>query len=309
MKKIAIVTGATGYVGNSLSKALLDANWTVYCVVRNRAAAQETLPVPASNIIVYDGSYESLLQLPNCHDSKAVLFHLASQASYDCPGVNVSQMLEANITFGTQLLEAMCQLGIDNLVNTGSYWQYDQVGGYDPVCLYAATKQAFEHIIQFYTDSRKINCITLILFDVYGINDPRKKLLSLLADAIKTGKSLALSPGLQKLDMIYITDVIEAYKIAAQQLMEATPDKVNRSYAVNSGTTVTLQQLIRQYEQVHDTQLDIDWGARPYRQNEVMSPWQPAPEQQLKGWQALVSLKQGLTMIKDNDTKKELSSE
>ncbi len=304
MKQIAIVTGATGYVGQSLANALFDANWTVYCVVRNRLAALETLAVPGSNIIVYDGSYESLLQLPDCHDSQAVLFHLASQASYDCPGENVTQMLEANITFGTQLLEAMGQLGVDKLINTGSYWQYDQTGGYDPVCLYAATKQAFDNIIQYYTDSRNINCITLTLFEVYGINDPRKKLLALLAHAKSVDAPIQLSPGLQKLDMTYISDVTAAYQIAAQQLMSTREGKVNQCYAINSGTTVTLQQLISQYEQVHDTQLNIAWGARPYRQNEVMSPWQPAPEDHLKGWQALVGLKEGLAMIKDNENKK-----
>jgi nucleoside-diphosphate-sugar epimerase len=58
--------------------------------------------------------------------------------------------------------------GIRRLVNAGTTWQHYLGQVYDPVNLYAATKQAFEAILKFYTSTRDFQAITLELTDTYG---------------------------------------------------------------------------------------------------------------------------------------------
>ena len=54
------------------------------------------------------------------------------------------------------------------------------------------------------------------------------------------------------------------------------------SYVVSSGKTVTLRELVRRYEKLIGKKLLIDWGARPYREREVMHPWRGGKI--LPGW-------------------------
>ncbi len=45
-------------------------------------------------------------------------------------------------------------------------------------------------------------------------------------------------------------------------------------FAVKATERHTLKQLATLYEQATCTKLNIAWGARPYRNREVMTPWE-----------------------------------
>ena len=69
--------------------------------------------------------------------------------------------MSSNITFGTQLVEAMVANGCYQFVNTGTSWQHYENDEYNPVNLYAATKQAFEDILRYYVETSALRVITL----------------------------------------------------------------------------------------------------------------------------------------------------
>jgi len=206
----------------------------------------------------------------------------------------VEGLVASNILFGTQLLEAMDQSGACCLVNTGTAWQNYENQAYDPVNLYAATKQAFEDIARYYVQARGQRMVTLRLCDTYGPNDPRPKLFALLKRALATGEVLVMSPGEQLIDLVFIDDVVEAFRLAGERLLrdEAAAAEI---HAVTSGSPITLKGLVARFAEAVGMPLSVCWGGRPYRPREVMAP--PRLFGPLPGWQAKVSLAEGLGRI------------
>src|SRR5439155_8470421 len=137
--------------------------------------------------------------------------HLASYFVAEHRLQDVAPLIASNLLFATQLADAVTAAGIGRFVNTGTAWQHYQDAEYDPVCLYAATKQAFDDILRFYRERCGLRVVTLELCDTYGLGDRRKKLMSLLIERIKDRQPLAMSAGEQRISLVYISDVVEAF--------------------------------------------------------------------------------------------------
>lgn len=294
MKRRALVTGATGYVGSKLCERLLDDDWTVNVLVRDAGRPLPTTLASRVTPHVYDGSTESVLTAIT--ESKPdVVFHLASLFIAEHRSAQVTDLIASNVLYGTQLVEACVRNRIRYFINTGTSWQHYRSDTYDPVCLYAATKQAFEDILDFYTDAFPFRAITLKLFDTYGPDDPRSKLINLLIKTATTGEALGISPGDQTLDLVHINDVTNAFACCAQQLIDGANCRPHEHYAVTSGTSVSVRQLVTLLEKISDHPLNVTFGVRPYREREVMIPWRAGRHP--PGWTANIDLQTGLAML------------
>lgn len=288
---VALVTGATGFVGSHLVQKLISENWTVHAITRPHSQLHQIEPLLTKiTLHVHDGTGENLLAIVETV-KPTVVFHLASQVLVEHRIEDIAPLLQSNLVFATQLVDAMVATQCYCLINTGTFWQHYDNKEYSPVCLYAATKQAFEVILPFYLETTPLKVITLKLFDTYGPNDPRPKLFNLLKQAIQNQTRLALSPGEQLMDLVYIDDVVAAYCIAANQF-QYQPDSTHQSYAVSSRNLMSLKEVIAIYEQETNTQLPIYWGGKQYRQREVMIPWNQG--EWLPGWQPTMDLRQGI---------------
>ena len=179
-------------------------------------------------------------------------------------------------------------------MNTSTSWQHYKNEEYNPVCLYAATKQAFETIIEYYVKSNKINAITLELFDTYGVGDRRNKLFKLLSDASESGLVLHMSMGEQLIDLVYIDDVVNAYIIAASRLNEDKESSHER-FSVSSGTHISLRKLVELYSEISRKKINILWGGKPYRSREVMIPSDCV--EVLPNWAPCIAIVDGLLKI------------
>jgi nucleoside-diphosphate-sugar epimerase len=142
---------------------------------------------------IHDGSYQSL-HAAAITARPDIVFHLASELQRDQSPVASERLLASNILFGTQLAEAALAAGCTRFVNTGTFWQHFGGEGYDPVDLYAATKQAFQDLLLFYHKARGLSCVTLKPYDNYGPDDFRRKIINLLIDAHRVGAALDCPP-------------------------------------------------------------------------------------------------------------------
>ena len=263
-----LVTGGTGFVGEALVRRLLAVGWSVHLVVRESSdISRFSDKQDKLGFSVYDGSVESLICAIELSRPQLV-YHLASLYLAEHCSDDVDRLISSNVIFASQLLEAMSQKGISKFINTGTSWQYYHSESYRAVNLYAATKQAFESILSFYSDRFEISYVTLRLFDTYGPGDKRQKLMNLIADSYKNNTELGVSPGDQLVDISYIDDVVESFYLCGEYLM-AAQKLLAEEYFV-SGERFTIKALVCEVEKAFNFPGKVVFGVRPYRDREVM---------------------------------------
>lgn len=268
----ALLTGSTGFVGQNLMRHLRQQGWTVETIGR-----QDT---------------------PADMDSKMsqfkpdVVIHLATLFIAEHKPTDIANLMQSNLTFGTQVVDSMVRHGVLNLINTGTLWQYYEGDRLTPSSLYSATKSAFEDVLRFFSSSYGLNVTNLMLSDTYGPKDPRGKLLSKLITMAGTSESLQLSPGDQKIEWTFIEDIVSGFEHAAKRLVAKQESQKFVHYTVTSGETVSLKDTVKICEEVLGKKINIEFGAKPYRKREIMAPSKLDPV--LPGWSAKVSLRQGI---------------
>lgn len=299
MKKIetyskrVLLTGATGFTGSYVLRELLEAGWQVDILVRLSSSMSMIEDVKSKvGIHVYTGTTEEMMRIVST-TSPDVVIHVASMVVGEHKPNDVTGIIESNILFGTQLLESMAQAGVKCFVNTGTYWEHFQSRDYSPVELYAASKFAFQNILQYYVELKSIHAITLKLFDAYGSNDPRAKLMNLLLRASKTGELVQMTKGEQKIDLIHVRDVAAAYVVAADRLCNGLVQG-HEIYGVGSGNRLSVKDVVKVFERVSGRKINIEWGKRPYREREVMDPCRL---EVLPGWVPHIALEEGISSI------------
>ncbi|MDQ1439319.1 MAG: UDP-glucose 4-epimerase [Acidimicrobiaceae bacterium] len=283
----ALVTGATGFIGGHLVRALAREGWEVHALVRPSSAASGL----SAEVHVDDGTAEGLASVMAAANPD-VVFHLAALFLAAHQPADVPALVEANVAFGARVAEALAGLGGHRLlVATGTAWQHYEGRAYSPVALYAATKQALADVLRYYADAGQLSVTVLKLFDTYGPDDPRRKLLRLLADAAVSGETLEMSGGEQLIDLLHVDDVVAALLHAVDRNGDAggTP---YLEFAVSSGAPVPLRTLVETFNQATGRTVNVTWGARPYRPREMFTPWEAGPP--LPGWKPEVALADGI---------------
>lgn len=267
----ALVTGASGFVGSRLVRRLVRDGWETAALLRPASKTTELGPEGGRlHFVRTPGGFDSLAGIMDEFRPTHV-FHTAACTFHDYQPAQVREFVDTNIGFGADLVEAMLAKGIRHLVNTGTSWQHYEGATYSPVNLYAATKQAFEDLLHYYVEARGLQVVTLKLFDTYGSDDPRPKLLNLLALARANKRQLPLSPGEQILDLVWVEDVVRAYACGVE-MFGAGPG-FHRVYALSGQDRMTLKQFMELYRETTGEVPPVLLGARPYRAREVMVPW------------------------------------
>lgn len=292
-----LVTGATGFIGRHLIRRLAAEGATVHVLVRPESDRSPLDGLPEVTFHLFDGSVGSI-QKAIAASQPAVIFHLATCYIAQHSPEQLNTMIEANITFGAQLLEAMNLEGAGHLVNAGTTWQTYQDKDYCPVNLYAAMKQAFEDLLAYYVDAHDMRAVTLRLFDTYGPDDPRKKLVHVLQAAARNGSTMKMSPGEQEVDFLYIDDVINGFLKAASYVLEMPPSR-HDIFTLTCGARRTLRDVVELFASLSDKPINIDWGGLPYRPREVLTPWTKGVT--LPGWSPTVTLEEGIRRVLDSD--------
>jgi CDP-paratose synthetase len=287
------ITGATGFMGKHIVKKLIDEGNQITVNLYNDEKS------PFNSLV-------STYQLDENNIKRDVLFlkskkfdgiiHLASLYLTVHQPEDAVRLIETNVRFSTYLLECAVQSNIKWFLNTGTFWQCYQNTDYSPVNLYAASKQAFESIAQYFIETNKIVFSTLRLSDTYGPNDTRPKIFNLWEKIAKSGESLDMSAGEQIIDISYIDDIVTAFVLLSKHLQKNNSNIVNGVvYAVKAEKRYTLIQLAKIFEDVTNYKLNIKWGKLAYREREVMKPWEYG--EVVPGWRSQVSVEEGITKL------------
>lgn len=292
-----LLTGATGFTGSFVLRGLLAAGFHVDIIIRALSPMNMIEDIRSRiGINTCSGTTDDVMQIVS-RTSPDIVIHLASMVVSEHKSDDIENLIKSNILLGTQLLEAMIENGVKYFINTGTYWEHFHDDDYSPVGLYAASKYAFQNILQYYVEAKGVNAITLKLFDAYGPNDPRAKLINLLLRASKTGEHLSMTKGEQKIDLIHVQDITAAYIAAAERLLKGL-NHGHVIYGVGTGNHMSVRDVVKIFERTSGKKLNIEWGKRPYREREVMEPCRLEP---IPGWISCIGLEQGVASLFSNE--------
>lgn len=296
-----LITGITGYIGGRLAVEALQKKYEVAGLVRS-VSHDTALKFNGCKLYEYQNDLESIRDALKdfCPD---VVIHLAALFLSEHKSTDVDLLVESNILLSTRLYQAMIDVGINKIVNTGTSWEYYSNKSSDPVNLYAATKRAAESILDYYVSAKNFTVINLKLFDSYGPGDSRKKLFYYLREAARSKVSLGMSPGDQLINLIFIDDIISAYLECINSI-----DKYigKHTFGIGTENLITVKNLVKCYSDVIQRDVPVSFGALPYRNREVMVPWSKFLK--IPEWQPQVSLQEGIRKMEcDNSIRGLLS--
>lgn len=294
--KRALVTGATCYLGRTLTRQLAAAGVTVHAVVRatsNRDRLAD--PLPRANVHVHDGTTESMIALV-ADAAPDTVFHLAGAYVRDPAPAEVAPLVQANLALGIQLLEAMRRLPrMPGLVAAGSHTEFFDADAPRPLNLYAATKRAFETVLDYYADAENLRAVRLVLFDTYGPEDWRRKLLEAIRDSLRLGTPLALPDEDAVLDLVHIEDAAAAFAQVGALLARDPESVAGRAFAIRHERR-RISEIVALFEAAAGRRVVAEWGRYPLPARRIATPWLgPTPP----GWTPRVALADGIRAVLD----------
>jgi nucleoside-diphosphate-sugar epimerase len=288
-KTIAIVTGGNGYVGFEVIRQLLKDGVAVHAIANiNTQRLLQILPPASIHPIVSDYRAISLLVQRLKPDT---IFHLAA-THFEPPNFDqMMGMINSGLMLGAALLHgAHACPRPPAFVHAGTYWQFDK-DGYSPNSFYAAAKQSLHDLLAYYRRIDSVPGVTLVLYDIFGPNDPRPKIWTRLCEAAPNSV-FPLTSGEQLVELVHVGDVARAFLQADRLLRQGTPLEPFQS--VRSGVRISLRELLEQVKERTGLKVTFQWGAILNRPGQVFEPWQGPL---LPGWRPSVDPVDGVAEL------------
>ena len=294
-----LLTGATGFIGTNFVLNL-HKKYEIIALVRQSSDVSKIDKF--CKIYRYDESIESIQKVFENEKIDGVV-HIASLVlSGKNEGLLIKPLIDSNIVFGSLILEAFYNNPLLFFINTLSCFEFSNSPTYNPANFYAATKKAFYDISKYYSNTLPTCFTHLLLYDTYGLNDTRTKIFNLWKKIAQNGETLEMSKGEQKIDISHVDDVINGFDILIQLCLD-NKIKNNQIYTLEN-KRYTLKELASLFEKYSGLKLNIKWGAKPYRENEIFNPISAKDSKELKklpNYKPKISLEEGIKMlISDN---------
>jgi nucleoside-diphosphate-sugar epimerase len=280
-----LVTGATGFVGQHLCRALAAQGTTTFGL--SRSASQGTLPtgvIPISaDVTRRDVLIEALAQARPSH-----VVHLAAVGATE-PFLPIEEARRVNLTGTIHILEASQLAGIERFLHVGTAYEHSATVSQQPPNPYVASKVAAWSFWRTFTQEHRLDAVALRLYYVYGPG----QMHGLIPAAIRAAQNhtcFNMTLGEQRRDFVYVADVVEAL-LAALTL----PNVCGQTYDIGTGVGLSIKTAVQRIFEITESRGEYRLGALEYRPNEEMQLIAaPAAAQRDLQWQAQIDFEAGI---------------
>jgi len=263
-----LLTGATGFVGKQVLKALQKTNSDITLIVRSNWKEQiENQNCINSIVITKDIFSESINWWENVCKSIDTIVHLAW---YVEPGKYLQSDKNTKCVLGTlNLANGAAISGVSRIVGIGTCFEYDLVGGIlsintplKPLTPYAIAKVTLFEKLTTLLMKQNIEFAWCRLFYLYGEGEDERRLVPYIRSKLKSGLIAELSVGNQIRDFM---DVEEA----GQMIVDIAKSNLQGAVNVCSEVPTTIRQLAEKIADEYGRRDLLKFGARP---NDIFDP-------------------------------------
>ena len=256
-----LITGANGFVGRQVVRALADKRKSLRIVVRDGESRPPLV-----------GQSHQVVQTPNLfgasHDWwKEVLADIDTVvhlAWYTEPGKYLTSPLNLDCLQGTiEMAQACVDTGVRRFVGIGTCAEYDLSQGLlrtdsplNPQTLYAACKASTFQILNQLLPAAGIGFVWCRLFYLHGEGEDPRRLVPYLHRQLSKGDPVELTSGRQVRDFL---DVKDAGKIIAEVALGDQQGPVN----ICSGVPISVKQFAEKIADEYGRRDLLRFGVRP----------------------------------------------
>ena len=294
-----LVTGGAGFIGSHVVDACLAAGHEV-AVVDNLSlvgGGRRENVAPQARFYEVDIRAQALSDV-FAEFRPQVVNHHAAQASVKVSMDDPVYDAEVNVLGLINVLRCASQTGVEHLIYVSSAATYGtpqelplrETSPQSPESAYGITKLAGEFYVRMWHESYGLAYTTLRYGNVYGPRqDPMGEAgeIAIFTHRMLTGQPVRIDwDGEQSKDYVYVGDIARANILALERGR-------NGVYCLGTGRPTSVNQLYEHLSEIVGVRAPIIRA--PKRPGDVRRQYfDPARAAQMLGWQAEVSLQQGL---------------
>ncbi len=234
-----LVTGATGFTGSHLARALAAAGDDVRALVRDPARARD---LDASGVELTIGDLRNPATLAAAVAGMEIVYHIA--AIYRSAGVSADTYRAVNATAVGRLIDVAARAGVRRVVHCSTIGVHgdiehppaDEDAPLKPGDIYQVTKLEGERLGRDAAQRLGIEVTIARPSGIYGPGD--RRLLKLFKNVVR--RFPTLGSGEIYYHLTYIDDLVEGFRLCGEH-----PAAANRTYILAGGEVTTLNELVR----------------------------------------------------------------
>lgn len=279
--KTILVTGGTGYLGSHVVRRLIFEGAKVIVLKRSFSNLERIKDL--LNLVKFINIDKANVEDAFRYNTIDIVVHCAT--NYGRANTKPTQLIDANLMLPLTIMQLALQYGVKSFINTDTILD-------TRVNYYALSKGHFCDWLK--TFSNEIVCCNVALEHFYGPHDDKTKFVSfIINEMIISSENINLTLGEQKREFIYISDVVEAM-IRICKFVQLNSTGYFR-FEVGSGMSVSIKEIVELIGNICQNKFSkINYGAIPYRENEIMDSNVDLSALIALGWSPLVPLEEGL---------------
>jgi nucleoside-diphosphate-sugar epimerase len=285
--KRVLITGASGFVGCYVAKALLAAGYEVSATCRKNTNFWRLEDFKDKIQWLNIEATDSITKIFE-DTSFAAIIHLATDYGKN-GNYNEPDLVYTNILFPLTLFTAASQKGVKLFINTDTFYNLK----YSNLRRYTLSKKHFLDWLNIFSETYGVRVINMRLFHVYGPLDSDDKFVpSILRLCMKEGV-IPLTSGQQIRDFIYVSDVADAFlAILAKELKTTSGGLV--SLDVGTGRMCSIREFIEKANCLAGGKATLAFGALPNRCGEDYLDKPNLEGISIYGWSSATTIDSGI---------------
>jgi CDP-paratose synthetase len=283
-QKTILLTGATGFLGSHLLEAFLRNNYKVV-VLKRTTSNTWRIGHLLTRVIHYNVDEQPI---ESAFRDQHIDYVIHTACNYGRNGEMISEIVQTNLLFGLQILDACICFNTDTFFNVSTLLP-------EQVSTYAMSKKHFADYLK--QNSNKIKVVNLKIEHMYGPHDDSNKFIPWILKQFENNtQEIKLTEGMQLRDFIYISDVVSAFKCILENICKSIR---YTEFDVGTGELVSVKdfliELKKQYElEFGTTTTKLLFGKIPYRKGEEMEVIVNNQPLKSLGWKSHYSIHSGI---------------